>query len=311
MTHDLVSLIEGFPGRSWWHRSHVFATVLAFSPNTVAALACLFITEVHIGWLGALIPMHSTVLGKVTDIVAVCYGHFMTCFYVLPLIVVSLTYGVVGGFTIAYAIFRDVCTFPIRLYNGNLNAIWIAIPICLALFLRTLLNIGIIVGQACIFEKWHPDLARHIREEGSRVDSLKVRMPSSVPANVIGCARELAMTSAQVELSEAVNTKNIKDDLLQESGQVHDIDDKDLGLKAEKCILNDEMLAWSCYMKVSLCVSLPFLQLAVVIAARIFGGGGMWESALSTFAERTWAHYFENLKGVNAGGLLKLIWYYI
>jgi len=94
-------------------------------------------------------------------------------------------------------------------------------------------------------------------------------------------------------------------------GEVDGSNEKDLDLKTEKCILNDQLMAWICYMKASVCLTLPFLQLAVVIAARLFSGEGMWESALNTFAERSWAHYFGHLKDVNAGGTLKLLWYYV
>merc|ERR1712007_200284 len=60
--------------------------------------------------------------------------------------------------------------------------------------------------------------------------------------------------------------------------------------KTEKCILNDEMLAWLSYFKVSVCVTAPILQISVIIAARTCGGTDVWTSASTTFAERSWAH---------------------
>jgi len=191
LTHDLLALVQGFPGLSWWHRCHLFATVLAFSPNTVAAVASLFITELHIGMLADGL-LHSSSMGKASDIVGLLYGYFLTCIYILPLMLVSFTYGIIGGVTTVYAIIRDLGTIPDRLHNGNWNTIWVIIPVCVAFMLKTLLTAGIILGQTWMFERWHPILAQRIRVEGTRVNSLKVKMPQSVPANVIGRARELA-----------------------------------------------------------------------------------------------------------------------
>jgi len=308
LMHDLRALTGGFPERSWWDCCHLFATVLAFSPNTVAAVASLFIMEVHIGWLTNSLSLHSSSTGKASDIVAIVYCNLMACTYVLPLMVVSFTNGIIGGFTTAYAIMRDLTTLPMRLYDGNFNAIWIAIPVCVALIVKSLLEAGIVLGQTLAFERWHPELAQRIRDEGTRVNSLKVKMPQAVPANVIGRARELVSPENHIELPDVVDTTQTNQDLLQEAGEVHENGEKE---KTEQCILNDPMLAWICYMKVSLCLSLPFIQLAVVIAARLFSGEGMMAAAQNTFAERSWAHYFDHLKDVGAGGILKLFWYYI
>lgn len=342
---DCLTVIHGFPHVKGWQRCHLFAMVLAFSPNTVSAVAAAFVTEVKLTWYNDLVLREDSI-GWVCDGVGVMYANGMGLMYIMPSLLVMVLYGITGCAALVYCFLRDFVTLPWRLHDHHLSAVWIALPIFGALVMRTVVNLGLILGQEW-YVKWkYPELASRISAT-DRVDMLRVKMPDQVSARVIGMARNLALATpdplrrvmgeddpGQEEL-ELSNTEEplfnacdsqrtagleIEDHAPAARGAHFVITARDLlpniGMSGgdedlEKCILNDRMLAWICYVKTSVCVSVPILQLAVIIAARVYLGNAMWQAGIETFKERSWSHYWGHVWSEGTRGWIRLVWTYL
>ncbi|CAJ1419919.1 unnamed protein product [Effrenium voratum] len=85
----------------------------------------------------------------------------------------------------------------------------------------------------------------------------------------------------------------------------------ELEAQQEKCIINDEGLMLLCGAKVLLCLSLPLVQLCVVVAAQVYLGESAWNAANLTFQERTWQHYMHSLSRFALERPLSLAWLYV
>lgn len=184
---DLVTLIHGFPLLKGGQRCHLLAMVLAFSPNTVAAIAATFVTEVKLSWMNEL-PVRQDPLGKAVDLVAILYSNGMTLCYSGPCLLVILLYGVPGIFTIFYCFLRDIVTLPWRVED---RTVWIALPIFAALVIRTIINLGLVIAQEHYVRIRYPELSAQIPDH-ERVSMLSVKIPEQVTAHVIGYARNMA-----------------------------------------------------------------------------------------------------------------------
>lgn len=182
--HDVTALIHGFTHFGFWRWFHIFAMVNAFSPNTVAAVAACFVTEVKLGWATTLVREYKCY--KASDLVAIMYSGFMMTCYVAPFLVVSISYGILGMLVLSYALLRDIVTLPWRLLDHNLDDIWIAVPILFALLVRSLVNIALILLHEWIIKKRYPALALKIQMGGQRISGLSAKMPQKVSANIIG-----------------------------------------------------------------------------------------------------------------------------
>lgn len=60
-----------------------------------------------------------------------------------------------------------------------------------------------------------------------------------------------------------------------------------------------------------MCIAIPFLQLACVVAAKVWLGGGFRNAADSAFAERSWSHYQQHVRSAGRSAFLPLLWYYL
>lgn len=342
---DVVTLIHGFPLVHGWQRCHLIAMVLAFSPNAVAAVAALGVTEVKVHWLDHM-PVSSDSLGWTCDVVAIMYANIMGLIYILPCFLVFLVYGLIGFFVTFYCFGRDFVTLPWSIHDHHLQAVWIAIPIFGALMMRTLVNIGLVIGQEKFVQWRYPEMTAKI-SEGDRVSMMEVKMPEQVSARVIGYARNLK-NSLQDGYEYALDGKEAEDaschveeplvDLCD--GQAGSFEAEDASRRAasraaqsnpalhfnirdlfprkvggnqdaDRSILNDHVLAWLCYAKTTACISLPILQLFVIIAARVYLGHSPWEAGIETFKERSWGHYFGHVWSEGHRGWLRLLWTYL
>mmetsp|Transcript_101865 Transcript_101865/g.287392 ORF Transcript_101865/g.287392 Transcript_101865/m.287392 type:complete len:142 (+) Transcript_101865:1-426(+) len=141
-------------------------------------------------------------------------------------------------------------------------------------------------------------------------------MAGSIRAHVIGRARDLAggafgdSDSRGVELPEFNQIS--KDNLLDAAEEAISTHGRLVELaEADKCFLNDEVLACILCGKISACASLPLLQLSVVIAAKMFFGDNPLRAASGAFGERTWVHYCAHVSSSGTRATLPLLWYYL
>jgi hypothetical protein len=234
----------------------------------------------------------------------------MSYIYIVPCLLVTFLYGFTGAAAMIFCFLKDVWTLPSRLKDHNMNVIWIALQILVALMMRTLVNIALIMGQE-FFVAWrYPEAVKQIAE-GDRVRMRHVKMPGEVSARVIGymqAAGRASSASISTEGEPQLTEEPLMDlgesapQRLKRSGSTEEL---------EKSILNDTVLAWICYAKTSLCISIPILQLCVIIAARVYLGNALWEAGVETFKERTWSHYLYQVWHGGGRGCLRLLWAYI
>jgi hypothetical protein len=316
---DTGALSEGFEHLTPWQRVHFTVMVLAFSPNMVAAVAGMFIPLVKMSWHVSL-PVHSSVVGKVSNGVVMVFAVVSSLFYLLPLAFVFLPYALLGGCAITYALVCDMVTMPWTLFSGDLSSVWICLPVLATVMLSHTLVIMLISGQAMLFEKRYPELAQRCKESGKRDVAMSAMKLTKMPEHVIGAVRdlhsEMVRQSAKVRDIELI--EGGKHELLEEGTPPFlNVNGTGKGMAADwnrandKCILSDQSLACIFYLKVLMCVFMPLLQLSVIVAAKVFLGASMWQAASSAFTERSWGHYVQHVSSAGAPGAPKLLWYYL
>jgi len=320
LLHDLGTLAEGFPRLSAWQRSHLCAMVLAFSPNTVAAVAGAAIAQVSARWLQES-PLQYCRIGKASDVVTQLFSLSMGLLYLLPLVLVSLTYGALGACAVAYSMAWDIATLPWRLASGHLGVIRLALPLVFALGLSHALCCLLIGGQVLLFEWRYPELAKRINSQGKRVKVLKAKIPNLIAASVVGRARELTSLTAPSTgdslVDEGAGDRHLLDLGVPDTGVASTapdgLEDAEVGspCKTERCVLNDDLLAIIAVSKIMLCVAVPLLQISVVIAAKVFLGDTLWNASLKAFGERSWTHYVGHARESGMRAAMPLFWYYL
>lgn len=298
---DFSVLAKGFPQLSTWQCSHLVAMTLAFSPNTVAAIAVTFCTLQKVGLLAGL-PIRSDGIRRASDMLVLIYTIVMFLVYVLPLAVVTIVYGVPGIFVTFYAFVRDIVTLPLKVYSNGLNPVWIAVSIVCNLMFGGLLITLVFAGHVWAFNKKHPVLMQHSDTEDKCASRIEAATGQQISATIIGCVHEL------------VNSKSWTRDVPikpADMGQEKFLGGLSEEAAEETSILNNGLICCSTGLKVSACIALPLLQVCVVVAAKVYAGHGMWEAAEEVFEERHWSHYFESLWQRGMQGVITLFWYFL
>ncbi|CAK9004248.1 Uncharacterized protein SCF082_LOCUS8092 [Durusdinium trenchii] len=119
---------------------------------------------------------------------------------------------------------------------------------------------------------------------------------AQVAARIIGFVREVRTSDARPEME--------MDPMPLTGTEVPE-------LANDRCILNDEGLTLLCGAKVLCSLSLPLVQLCVIVAAQVYLGRPAWEAAMLSFQERSWEHYFESLGHFAKQRPLTLLWVYL
>jgi len=306
---DVATLASGFAINAWPQRFHGIAMVLAFSPNTASGVAAACTRELTTAWSGRLPGCAQPDCRSSSELIALLYGHSIASVYVPAFLIVGLLYGFLGALIVTYAMLRDLLTLPYRLYEGSLNDIWIALPVFLAYLLWTATYNGIILFYFFLVKRRYPDLAARMKAAGAELKP-KRELPHKVAARMIGMARDAAVVGGTRIIGNARGEASPELQMLE----------ADLPLAPEKeceeeiedaCIMNDHGLALVCSAKVFLCITVPMIQLAVIVATRVYLGMDPWNAALHSFQERTWAHYFLHVSEMRAQDVPSLLWLYL
>mmetsp|Transcript_58072 Transcript_58072/g.149507 ORF Transcript_58072/g.149507 Transcript_58072/m.149507 type:complete len:397 (-) Transcript_58072:6-1196(-) len=319
MQHDAEAISRGLTQLPFTQCIHLIAMVVSFSPNTAAGAVGAFVLLVRSRrrddptFRSARIGLADCRLSTVIDTISFIFMLAFTAVYVLPLCFVLCFYGVLGMGAVGYACAYDVLTLPFSMSQAHSSEAWVIVPIAASALLSHCLALALIGGQAYLFEMRNPDLAQRIRAEGKKINLLKVKMPKHVPARILGRAQELATFNGW---KDDEKLKITQEDLLARAPDsspqaMDDTGEPALEEMMEKCILNDEVLAFIMFSKSCLCMALPFLQVCVVVAAKVYLGDGLWAAAQHTFNERSMAHYVEHIRERGVSGLAPLLWYYL
>lgn len=290
-----------------FQKMHALALMLAFSPNTVAAVAGTWMIEVKMSWTHRLF-LQPDMLGVISDAIALVYWGVLGFVYVFPLFLFGTTHGVLGFCVTCYAFTYDLITFPWRLVTGHMAEIWVAVPVIIAGALLAMMYVLVMMGYYSLVKFRYPDIAQSAPAGGDKekiFKAFKDQMPHQVAARIFGAARDVGLAklggspTGELEMDSAPSTK------------VEEVQD------GEKCILNNEGLMLALAGKVLGCLSMPMVQLCVVIASQVYLGHGAWEAANTSFQERTWDHYFDHSHPLRWFGTalrlqpFKLLWMYI
>ncbi|CAE6915273.1 unnamed protein product [Symbiodinium sp. KB8] len=290
-----------------FQKMHALALMLAFSPNTVAAVAGTWMIEVKMSWTHRLF-LQPDMLGVISDAIALVYWGVLGFVYVFPLFLFGTTHGVLGFCVMCYAFTYDLITFPWRLVTGHMAEIWVAVPVIIAGALLAMMYVLVMMGYYSLVKFRYPDIAQSAPAGGDKekiFKAFKDQMPHQVAARIFGAARDVGLAklggspTGELEMDSAPFTK------------VEEVQD------GEKCILNNEGLMLALAGKVLGCLSMPMVQLCVVIASQVYLGHGAWEAANTSFQERTWDHYFDHSHPLRWFGTalrlqpFKLLWMYI
>ncbi|CAK0896183.1 unnamed protein product [Prorocentrum cordatum] len=327
---DRVILSEGFRHLSGLQCCHLVAMVLAFSPNTVAAVAAVGIIEVKAAWLNGF-PINSCFYGSLADAAAVAYVAFMGLVYLLPLLVISTIYGIPGLCAIAWSFSCEfVFGFVVRPWQlltqgrADFSSFWIVLP-AVAVFMLAVLQILLIAYCVCvILEKRYPQIAQ--QEKNKNGGGGRSRLVREMPAHVIGLMRELGGWKVGAEHSkDAIGDSSCSAELelLPKASDGKDVEisgaqpprgSRLCGMAAheeDQCLLNDTTLGAIWMMKVTGCIAMPLLQVCVVITAKVLlGQAGPWGATLEVFSERSWTKYFQQIWSSGSSGVLPILWYY-
>eukprot|EP00930_Biecheleria_cincta_P088081 TRINITY_DN77317_c0_g1_i1.p1 TRINITY_DN77317_c0_g1~~TRINITY_DN77317_c0_g1_i1.p1 ORF type:complete len:385 (-),score=48.21 TRINITY_DN77317_c0_g1_i1:181-1335(-) len=305
---DAWSLYTGLPKVAGLQRIHAFAMVLAFSPNTVAAVAAACIFEAL--WLFKL-PIRRSGIHLVSDILAFVYGGTLAAFYLMPLVFVSVVYGILGAVVVTCAFTYDFVTLPWRIYTGHLNAIRIAVPVFFAYLLWTAMFHIVIAGYFALVSRRYPELLEQNSRAGAGganntlLLSLRQDGPHKVAVRILGKARDVGLSSLGIE-AEPESYVNVDEEPVPlNTFEVEANEDQD------KCILNDQAALITCSMKIFTCLSVPLLQLCVIVAARVYLGESAWGAAEHSFEERTWGHYLGHVRDIGPNRISSLVWIYL
>eukprot|EP00435_Cladocopium_sp_Y103_P004034 s2971_g1.t1 len=151
---------------------NAMAIVIAFSPNSVAAVAAACVAEVKVGWTRGF-PLNGGWRVMLSESIAMAYG-FLLCFaYICPLFITFMTHALTGAAVVSYAFAYDFVTLPWRLYTGNMAEIWIAVPIFNAAVLWTVLYTFIVIGYYWLVQARYPEIAEQSRTSGGEKRILK------------------------------------------------------------------------------------------------------------------------------------------
>jgi hypothetical protein len=326
---DREIISEGFRHLSGLDRCHLVSMVLAFSPNTVAAVAAVGIIEVKAVWLG--FPVNRCFCGSLADAAAVAYVTFMGLFYLLPLLVASAIYGVPGLFAIAWSFTCELAvSFVVRPWQlvtrgrADFSSFWIVLPVVMVFILGILLILLIAYCVCVILERRYPQIAQ--REKSKNGGGGTSRLAREMPVNVIGLIRELRGLKVGAERSkDAIGDSSCSTELelLPRDSDGEDIESSSAqtprrsrmwGMAAheeDQCLLNDTTLGAIWMIKVIGCIAMPLLQVCVVITAKVLlGQTGPWGATLEVFSERSWANYFQQIRSSGSSGVLPILWYY-
>jgi len=292
---DIGLVARAFHTSTGWFRwMHSTAIIIAFSPNSVAAVAAACVAEVKVHWTRGF-PLHGGWRVMLSESMAMAYG-FLLCFaYIGPLCITFMTHAMTGAAVVSYAFAYDFVTLPWRIYAGHMAEIWIAVPIFNACVLWTVLYTVIVIGYFWLVQARYPEIAEHGWGAGCEKKILKEQMPHQVAAKIIGLVREVQGTTLPRFETEM-------DPMPLTGTEV---------AETEKCILNDEGLMLLCGAKVLCCLSLPLVQLCVVVAAQVYLGHGAWDAANLTFQERSWEHYGEQVMPFAKQSPLTFLWVYL
>mmetsp|Transcript_73003 Transcript_73003/g.171132 ORF Transcript_73003/g.171132 Transcript_73003/m.171132 type:complete len:378 (+) Transcript_73003:33-1166(+) len=283
---------------------HALALVLAFSPNTVAAVSVAWMVEVKLSWTHAFFP-HRDPLSMLADLLALVYCGMLGFIYFFPLFFFGTTHGILGASVLFYALAYDLVSLPWRLLSGQMEEIWIAVPFVIACAIAGMLYTAVMICYYYLVKTRYPHVAQQVRREGRQDTILKEQMPHHVAARIIGLARDggLSKIGARSPKREPIS-RGVEMEAMYFSKSPEVEDD-------ERCILNDEGLMLACGGKVLLCLSMPIVQLCVVIASQVYLGTGIWAAASASFQERTWAHYAARVSQFGEQRPLSLLWMYV
>eukprot|EP00931_Biecheleriopsis_adriatica_P086907 TRINITY_DN61461_c0_g1_i1.p1 TRINITY_DN61461_c0_g1~~TRINITY_DN61461_c0_g1_i1.p1 ORF type:complete len:385 (+),score=59.56 TRINITY_DN61461_c0_g1_i1:61-1215(+) len=285
---------------------HGYAMVLAFSPNTIAfaPAACIF----EAFWLLKISDCRSR-WHRASDILAAVYGCFLATFYGAPLIMVATTYGLCGATVISFAFFYDALTLPWRLVSGHMSAIWVAVPVFVALGVLFFMFHTMLFSYYLCMSYRYPELYAQIKASGLETKKMfQAQMPHKVAGNIIGRAREIGLS--KLGFAGDDRSEDLRHSLEPHAEGAFEVESAEDPAQ-EKCLLNDQASVALCASKIFTCLSLPLLQLCVVVAARMCLGESAWTSALHSFEERSWSHYLDHVSEVGSKRLSSLVWIYL
>lgn len=272
---------------------NAMAIIIAFSPNSVAAVAAACVAEVKVGWTRGF-PLHGGWRVMLSESIAMAYG-FLLCFvYICPLFITFMTHALTGAAVVSYAFAYDFVTLPWRLYTGHMAEIWIAVPIFNAAVLWTVLYTFIVIGYYWLVQARYPEIAQQSKTGGEK-RILKEQMPHQVAARIIGLVR------TEVKGASLPRFETEMDPMPLTGSEA----------STEKCILNDEGLMLLCGAKVLCSLSLPLVQLCVIVAAQVYLGETAWDSASKSFQERSWEHYAQQVSDFAKQRPLTFLWVYL
>ncbi|CAE7558932.1 unnamed protein product [Symbiodinium pilosum] len=289
-------------------KMHALALVLAFSPNTVAAVAAAWMIEVKMTWTRRFF-LQPNKLSILSDTVAFAYCGSLCFIYFFPLFLFGTTHAVLGFFVVCYAFAYDLLTLPWRLVTGDMAEIWVAVPVFFAGMLLSMLYTTVIICYYLIVKGRYPDVALRAKTRGVQERIFKDQLPHQVAARIIGAARDAGL--AKLGRSPTGGSSPSWGSIEMDPMPLNKADEAEEVEEDEKCILNDEGLLLACGGKVLGCLSMPMVQLCVVIASQVYLGHGCWDAASASFQERRWAHYLETLSRFAAQRPFSLLWMYI
>jgi len=302
---DLAVIASGFSRLSFWERGHLFALVLAFSPNTVGAAAICCIVLVKVAWQKGEADVAR--LCKLSDALGYLFAAALALFYLLPLVLIVPTYGVLGTCVVAVVFVWDLCTLPWRLITWSMRIIWVALPVTFAFAVCHLVVCALWLGHIWLFERANPQLADRVRLEGTRVQPMQLKLPDRFPSRIIGVARDLVQPGGDLENAREMG---VLTNLTEDHGHAEANEKLAPGeSSADKCILNDQLTVSVTSLKVAVCAFLPLLQLTVVVAAKLLLGAGFFGAAEDTFAERSWSHFAGHVRDQGYAALVPLLEY--
>ncbi|CAE7375469.1 unnamed protein product [Symbiodinium necroappetens] len=150
-----------------FQKMHALALMLAFSPNTVAAVAGTWMIEVKMSWTHRLF-LQPDMLGVISDAIALVYWGVLGFVYVFPLFLFGTTHGVLGFCVMCYAFTYDLITFPWRLVTGHMAEIWVAVPVIIAGALLAMMYVLVMMGYYSLVKFRYPDIAQSAPAGGDK-----------------------------------------------------------------------------------------------------------------------------------------------
>jgi len=306
---DDVRALAGLSRLSAWQRSHLVAMVLAFSPNSVAAVVVTCCTLQKAALVAGL-PVRPGGLGRVSDVLVLAFAMGMGLVYVMPLAAVMVVYGAPGVCFTTCAFARDMLMVPLKVFHWDLQPVWVSVSLSCNLVLAGSLVGLLIAGHVFAFQRAHPnmDAAQRSGGEGVSASKLGAAVRHEVSATIIGCVHELVSSGVWVKGAQAREVETGQEAFLQGPAEAPAEADAE---EQDRSILNDPLIASSTCLKVMACIALPMLQVSVVVAAKVYAGQGVWQASEEVFNERSWMHYFGHVQEKGTQAFMPLFWYYL